>query len=100
MIHVLLGVFVCLFVCLSVLATVSSFWSAISLLRYVDNRIVSILKAYIERNNIQVELIQYRKHLDFIHVYFCKARDSMQYRPPNANKGVSKPTTSVPFVTV
>ena len=27
--------------------------------------------------------------LFYIHIYFCKATDSMQYRPPNANQGVS-----------
>ena len=43
------------------------------------------MKVYIERNNLQVELIRYRKNVDFIHVYFCEVMDSMQYRPPNVN---------------
>ena len=55
------------------------------LLRYADKRIVNIIKVYIERNNLQVELIRFRKkNVDFIHVYFCEAKDSMHYRPPNA----------------
>ena len=37
---------------------------------------VNIMKVYIERNNIQVELIRFRKNIDFIHVYFCEARKS------------------------
>ena len=51
--------------------------------------IVDIMKVYIERNNEQVELIRYRKNVDFIHVYFCEATDSMQYRPPNVNQEFS-----------
>ena len=35
---------------------------------------VNILRVYIERNNLQLELIQYRKNADFIHVYFVKRR--------------------------
>ena len=40
-----------------------------------------------ERNNLQVELIvlRFRKNIDFIHVYFCEARNAMQYHPPDAN---------------
>ena len=48
------------------------------LLRYTDNRIVNIMKVYIKRNNLQVELIRYS--------YLCEATDSMQYRPPNVNE--------------
>ena len=40
----------------------------------------------IERNNLQEELIQYRKNVDLIHVYFYEAMDSM-----NANQEVSNP---------
>ena len=58
-------------------------------LRYADKRIVNIMKVYIERNNLQVELIRCRKDVDFIHVYLCEATDSMQYRPPNANQAIS-----------
>ena len=47
------------------------------------------MTVYIERNNLQVEFILYHKNVDFIHVYFCEATDSMQYRPPNANQEVS-----------
>ena len=38
------------------------------LLRCAHKRIVNIMKVYIERNNIQVELIQFRKNSDFIAV--------------------------------
>ena len=47
------------------------------------------MKVYIEWNNLQVELIRDRENVYFIHVYFCKAMDLMQYRPPNANQEVS-----------
>ena len=44
---------------------------------------------YTEKNNLQVELIDGVKNVDFIHVYFCEATASMQYRPLNANQEVS-----------
>ena len=47
------------------------------------------MKVYIERNNLQLELIWYLKNVDFIHVYVCKATDSMQYGRPNVYKEVS-----------
>ena len=28
---------------------------------------------YIERTNLQIELIRYRKNVDFVHIYFCEA---------------------------
>ena len=59
------------------------------ILRYADKRIANIMKVYIKRNNMQVELIRCRKNVDFIYVYFCETRNSMQYRPPNANQEVS-----------
>ena len=34
--------------------------------------------------------LNYHDVVDFIHVYFCEAMDSMQFRPPNANQEVSK----------
>ena len=43
------------------------------------------LTVYIERNNLQVENTIPEKNVDFIHVDFCEARDSMQYSSPNAN---------------
>ena len=36
------------------------------------NRIVNIMEVYIERSNMQVELIQLHKNIDFIHVTFAK----------------------------
>ena len=33
---------------------------------------VNIMKVYIKRNNMQVELIRFRKNIDFIHVYVCE----------------------------
>ncbi len=38
------------------------------LLRCARKRIVNIMKVYIERNNIHVELIRFRKNSDFIDV--------------------------------
>ena len=67
---------VCLFVSLSL------HWVCFGqLLRYADEHIVNIMKVYIERRKLQVELIRHRKQFDFIHFSFCEARDSMQYRP-------------------
>ena len=43
------------------------------------------MKVYIERNNLQVDLIRYSKNVDLFLCYFCEATDSMQYRPPNVN---------------
>ena len=40
-------------------------------------RIVNIMKVYIERKNMQVELILFRKKYRHIHVYFCEARNSI-----------------------
>ena len=50
------------------------------LLRYADKRIVNVVKLYIERNNLHLELIRYRTFFYFIHVYFFEMTDSMQYR--------------------
>ena len=35
----------------------------------IRKRIVNIMKVYIERNNIQVELVRFRKNSDFIDVW-------------------------------
>ena len=35
-----------------------------------------IMKVYTVRKNMQVELIRFRKHITFIHVYFCEPRNS------------------------
>ena len=49
------------------------------LLRCAHKRIVNIIKVYIERNNMQVELIRFvNKYRLIIHVYFCEARNSMR----------------------
>ena len=62
---------------------------------------VNIIKVYIERNNLQVELMRYHKSVDFIHVYFCVAPDSMEYRPPDAYTRMFRTqTTSDSFLTV
>ena len=44
------------------------------LLRCVHKRIVNIMKVYIERKNMQFELIRFRNV--FIHVYLCEAMNS------------------------
>ena len=48
------------------------------LLRYAHQRIINIIKVYIERSNMQVELIRFRKPYRLFHVYFCEARKSMR----------------------
>ena len=46
------------------------------LLRCAHNGIVNIMNVYIERNNMQVKLLRFRKNnIAFIHVYFCEARN-------------------------
>ena len=56
------------------------------------------MKVYIERNNMQVELIRYRKNVDFIHVYFCEITDLMQYRHRIHIRKFRTQTTSVTVV--
>ena len=48
----------------------------------------SVMSSFVDQ---LVALIQYNaiQNLDFIHVYFCEATDSMQYRSPNANRAFS-----------
>ena len=48
-----------------------------TLLCCAHKRIVNIMKVYIERNNMQVELIRFREKVDFIHVYVCESHGSM-----------------------
>ena len=40
-----------------------------------------MMKVYIERNNLKLEVILCRYMFHFIHVYFCEATDSMQCCP-------------------
>ena len=75
---------VCMFVCLCVSPS-------LHLLRFgqlrlcADERIVNIMKVYIEWNKMQVELIRFRnKNINSIRVYFHEARNSMHYRSLNA----------------
>ena len=61
--------FVCLYVyCVCVLAMrfIYFFWAIVTLCKY-KHLIVNIMKVYIERNNMQVEL-RFRKNIDFIDV--------------------------------
>ena len=51
---------ICLFVC-QLLASFSNIVPSGQLLRCADKRIVNIMKVFIERNNMQVELIRFRK---------------------------------------
>ena len=37
-----------------------------------NQRIVNIKKVYIEKNNIEVELLRFRKDIALIHVYVCE----------------------------
>ena len=85
MIDFLLGLFVCLFFWfpLYVSSSVSPSLPVVrfgQILRYADTCLVNIMKVYIERINLQVELIGCRNNIDFIHVYFCEATESIQYR--------------------
>ena len=58
---------VCVCVCARISSSLHSvcFWQ---LLLCAHKRIVNIMKVYIERNNMQVELKRFRKHIDFIDV--------------------------------
>ena len=47
-----------------------SLWAAVTLSTYTHY----IMKVYIERNNMPVELIRFRKTYRLIHVYDCEAR--------------------------
>ena len=78
-------VFVCVFVCVCVCVCVCvfvcwlrhSFTSFGHMLRCAHKCIVNIMKLYIERINMQVEIIRFpKKNIAFIHVYFCEARNS------------------------
>ena len=47
----------------------------LSLSRYADKRIVNIIKVYIERNNLQVELVRYSKNMLTLFTFnFAKRR--------------------------
>ena len=49
----------------------------ITLLRYADNRIVNIMKVYIERSNFQLELIRFSKLMFSLFTFtFCEAMES------------------------
>ena len=49
-------------VCACVFQLRASFTSSGQLLRCVHKRIVNVVKVYIERNNMQVKLMRFRKH--------------------------------------
>ena len=67
----LLGLCVCMFSCLSVCHSLPLVRFS-QLVRFVDRGIVNIMKAYIESNNLHVELIGVAvTNVNFIHVYFC-----------------------------
>ena len=78
----------CVYVCLPVCWYVCLYIWFVLVSYYADKRTVNIIKTYIKRNNVEVELMRCRKN-DFVHVCFCEAADSIQYRPPNANQEVS-----------
>ena len=68
-------------------------------IKYQINAFVNITKLYIERSNLQLELIRYR--IDFIDMFACEATVAMQYIPPNAYmRKFRTQTTSAPFLTV
>ena len=84
MIDLSLGLIVCLSVCLFVSPSLPLVHFG-QLLSMQINALL-IVKVYTERNNMQVELIRYRKKVDFF--TFTFAADSMQYRPTNAYQEV------------
>ena len=92
-----LGLLVCLFVCQS-FTPFSSFWSAMI---YADTRIVNIIKVHIESNNLQVELIRFRKKkFDFNLFTFGKRRIQCNVANRTQNRMFQTVTTSAPFLTV
>ena len=58
--------FVCLYVSQSCIRFVLVSYYVLQI-----NALSIIVKVYIERNNMEVELIRFRKHIYFILVYFC-----------------------------
>ena len=61
--------------------TIRPFSAVVDILTYDSFRyVVTHKKVFIERNNLQLELIRYRKTVDFIPVYFCEATDSLTER--------------------
>ena len=44
---------------------------------------------------MQVNLYDFVKNIHFIRVFFCKARNAMQYRPPNATLDSCCQTVSI-----
>ena len=60
----------CEYVCMCVCQLCASSTSLGQLLLLAHKCIVNRIKVYIERNNMQVELIRFRKkYIDFFHVY-------------------------------
>ena len=58
----------CVFVCVSDPRFIQ--FALGQLLRCAHEHIVNVMKVHIEGENIQVELIRFRKNFNFIHVYF------------------------------
>ena len=44
---------------------------------HIYKRIVNVMKVYLESNNMPVKLIWFSKNIDFIHVCFCEATDTL-----------------------
>ena len=65
-----LHVYVYLHVCLLDIVHLVRFGQ---LLRYADKRIVTIMKVYIERNSLQVEVVRCRNFFGSIYVYFLRS---------------------------
>ena len=96
MIDFSLGPFVCLFVrCVSVRSSLNLVRFG-QVFRRADKHILNIMKVYIERNNMQVELTRFCvQNTDFIHVYICEVRNTMQYRSPNTTLDCVCQTVSI-----
>ena len=72
----------CVYVCLPVCWYVCLYLWFVFVSYYADKRTVNIMKTYIKRNNVEVELMRRRKK-------WLYSRLFLRYRPPNANQEVS-----------
>ena len=72
--YTVVRLFVCLWV--SYPRFIQLLWAY--MLHCAHKRIVNIIEVYIERNNMQVVFIRFRKKkVDFVHVYVCERRNLM-----------------------
>ena len=51
-----------------------------------NKRIVNIIRIVHQKEQLATRINMIPKKVDFFHIYFYEVRDSVQYRPPNANQ--------------